>query len=46
MEIPLPEEQRIKFERHYLVPCSYLDYQTACNNDIPDRWWMAYQKLM
>ncbi len=46
MEIPLPVEQRIKYERHYLVPCSYKDYQTACENDIPDRWWMVYQKLM
>jgi len=46
MEIPLPAEQRIKYERHYLVPCSYKDYQSACNNDIPDRWWMVYQKLM
>jgi formiminoglutamase len=46
MEIPLPSEQRIKYERHYLVPCSYADYQTACANDIPDRWWMVYQKFM
>jgi len=46
MEIPLPAEQRIKYERHYMVPCSYKDYQTACENDIPDRWWMVYQKLM
>ena len=46
MEIPLPAEQKIKYERHYLVPCSYKDYQEACNNDIPDRWWMVYQKLM
>ncbi|MEI7980060.1 MAG: formimidoylglutamase [Bacteroidota bacterium] len=46
MEIPLQEEQRIKYQRHYLVPCSYKDYQTACENDIPDRWWMVYQKLM
>ena len=46
MEIPLPIEQRIKYERHYLVPCSYKDYQVACDNDIPDRWWMVYQKLM
>jgi formiminoglutamase len=46
MEIPLPAEQRIKYERHYLVPCSYRDYQVACENDIPDRWWMVYQKLM
>jgi arginase family enzyme len=46
MEIPLQSEQRIKYQRHYLVPCSYQDYQTACSNDIPDRWWMVYQKLM
>jgi len=46
MEIPLPAEQRAKYERHYLIPCSYKDYQTASDNDIPDRWWMAYQKLM
>lgn len=46
MEIPLQSEQRIKYSRHYLVPCSYADYQTACTNDIPDRWWMVYQKLM
>ncbi|HNY02888.1 MAG TPA: formimidoylglutamase [Bacteroidales bacterium] len=46
MEIPLPAEQRIRYQRHYLVPCTYGDYQTACENDIPDRWWMAYQKLM
>jgi arginase family enzyme len=46
MEIPLQSEQRIKYQRHYLVPCSYADYQAACTNDIPDRWWMVYQKLM
>ncbi|MCK9203769.1 MAG: formimidoylglutamase [Bacteroidales bacterium] len=46
MEIPLQPEQKIKYQRHYLVPCSYKDYQTACENDIPDRWWMVYQKLM
>lgn len=46
MQIPIPEEQRMRFARHYLVPCSYHDYQIASNNDIPDRWWMTYQKLM
>lgn len=46
MEIPLKSENKVKFQRHYLVPCSYNDYQVACNNDIPDRWWMVYQKLM
>jgi len=46
MEIPLPDEQRAKYERHYLVPCSYKDYQQATREEIPDRWWMVYQKLM
>jgi arginase family enzyme len=46
MELPVSEEKRSKYRRHLMVPCSYLDYQTACNNEIPDRWWKAYQKLM
>jgi arginase family enzyme len=46
MEVNCPVDRRIKYERHYLVPCSYKDYQVACENDIPDRWWQAYQKLM
>ena len=46
MEIPLQSDMKIKYHRHHLVPCSYQDYQTACNNEIPDRWWMVYQKLM
>ena len=46
MEVPCPVNLQVKYERHYLVPCSYNDYQTACNDDIPDRWWQAYQKLM
>ena len=46
MEIPMESEKRIRYQRHYLVPCSYQDYQIACSNDIPDRWWMMYQKLM
>jgi formiminoglutamase len=46
MEIPLESDLRAKYQRHYLVPCSYQDYQLACSNEIPDRWWMVYQKLM
>ena len=46
MEVPCPLNLQTKFERHYLVPCSYNDYITSCKNDIPDRWWQAYQKLM
>lgn len=46
MEVPIRSQQKVKFKRHHLIPCSYQDYQTACDNDIPDRWWQAYQKLM
>ncbi len=45
MEVPYPSQKGLKFERHTLVPCSQKDYETACNNEIPDRWWQTYQKL-
>ena len=38
MEVPYLEN-KIKFQRHHFIPCSYSDYQTACNNGIPERWW-------
>lgn len=46
MEVPCPAKLMQKYERHYLVPCSYEDYQTAMKDEIPDRWWQAYQKIM
>ncbi|MFA6923988.1 MAG: formimidoylglutamase [Bacteroidales bacterium] len=42
MEVPCTTD---KYERHHLIPCSYTDYQTACREDMPDRWWQAYQKF-
>ncbi len=45
MEVPYPEHKEIKFKRHLLVPCTYKDYQIACNNEMPDRWWKTYLKL-
>lgn len=46
MEVPIRSKHRERYERHHLVPCSYQDYQTACQNALPDRWWQTYQKLM
>lgn len=46
MEIKCSENIREKYRRHFLVPCSVTDYQTALSDEIPDRWWQAYQKLM
>jgi len=46
MEVPIRSKHRERYERHHLVPCSYQDYQVACQNALPDRWWQTYQKLM
>lgn len=45
MDVPYPSHNKIKYERHLLVPCSYDDYKTACNNEVPNRWWQTFQKL-
>lgn len=45
MDIPYRAEQEARFERHHLVPCAYSDYQMACREEVPDRWWRTYQKL-
>lgn len=44
MEVPNPNS-KVKYERHHLVPCSYKDYETACNDEMPERWWQAFQKI-
>lgn len=46
MDVPVKTNYKSIYERHHLVPCSYTDYEVACKDDIPDRWWQAYQKLM
>jgi len=45
MEVPYPQPKGSKFERHLKIPCSYKGYQTACNQELPDRWWQTFQKL-
>jgi formiminoglutamase len=46
MELKCADNIREKYRRHYIVPCSAADYQTALADEIPDRWWQSYQKLM
>jgi formiminoglutamase len=46
MEVPVETDLMTKYERHYMVPCSYRDYQDALDDNIPDRWWQVYQKMM
>lgn len=46
MELPCPEHLQKRLHEHLMIPCSYNDYQTALQNEIPDRWWQAFQKIM
>ena len=34
-----------KYGRHHVVPCTYGDYELACQGEVPDMWWRTYQKL-
>ncbi|MBL4715915.1 MAG: arginase [Bacteroidetes bacterium] len=44
MEVPIQDINSTN-ERHQLIPCSYKDYQSACDEEVPNRWWQAYNKL-
>ena len=46
MEVPVETDLMTKYERHYMVPCSYRDYQDALEDNIPERWWQVYQKML
>lgn len=42
MEIPVKNRVTGK---NFFVACSYDDYQQACNQEIPDRWWRFLHRL-
>jgi arginase family enzyme len=44
IEIPFISSLNNKLKRHTLLPCTHQDYLNACNQIIPERWWMAYKK--
>ncbi|EGV43468.1 arginase [Bizionia argentinensis JUB59] len=44
IEIPFLEEINNKLKRHTLLPCTHQDYQNACKNNVPERWYKAFQK--
>jgi hypothetical protein len=46
MEIPYPLDEKLKYERHLLTPCTYEDYESALEKEIPDRWIHTYKKLL
>jgi hypothetical protein len=40
MEIPV-----MKTGKKVIVACSDEEYKQACNHDIPELWWKAFQKV-
>ncbi len=46
MEVPVPPQYANKYRKHHLVPCNYEDYLVATRDDLPERWWKAYKKMM
>ena len=32
-------------DKKYFLPCSKNDFDTACKDNIPERWWRTYHKL-
>lgn len=45
MEVPYPPDPALQRSRSRLTPCSYNDYLTALDDEIPDIWWRTYRKL-
>lgn len=44
IEIPFITNGNNKLKRNTLLPCSYEEYLTACNQELPERWWKAQRK--
>lgn len=42
----LPHSENPLLEKYTLLPCSYQDYQQACQGELPDRWMRAYSRLL
>ncbi len=45
MEVPFPADIGQKYPRNRLVACSASDYEMAKSDEIPDRWWLTFNKL-
>ena len=44
IEINFFSGQHNKLKKNTLLPCSHDEYITACNQEIPERWWKAQRK--
>lgn len=46
IDLSMGQVGREKYEKHHFIPCTKADYEMALQDEIPDRWWQFYQKLM
>ena len=46
LEVAYPAGTEEKHERNHVVPCTYADYIMASQQEMPDRWWTTFQKLV
>ena len=46
MDMSFLQNDDQRYERHHFIPCSKEDYEQAMRNELPDKWWQFYQKLM
>ncbi len=44
IEIPYISAANNKLKKNTLLPCSYEEYISACNQELPERWWKAQRK--
>lgn len=45
--IKLPADGgRNRYISQQMLPCSYADYQQACRNEVPERWWNTVHKMV
>lgn len=45
MEVPYLSEGR-NIKRNRIIPCSYSDYETTCNGELPERWINMQSKII
>lgn len=43
--LQVPAKTGHKHKRHRLIPCSYEDYKTTTQDDLPDRLWRAIRRF-
>lgn len=44
IEIPFVSNVNNKLSKNTLLPCSHEEYLSACDQEIPERWWKAQRK--